>query len=674
MRGWAGRSGFWGGTVRASVIVSTDNPSWPGAPIPALAGSPHARDGIGTRDDAPTFYESESLAADGRVHYAFTVRLDGQGSAVNTPPTAPAAPQPAAGAILFRESPWLAWAPSADSDAGDAIDEYRVEVEDIHGVAIWAQNTGSNAIGYLLPPEADLSMDQLRWRVAARDLVGALTFSPWWDASVMNTQTSSPPEAVALAVDGLPGGPALSDQPEFSWTFSDSDPGAWQSAFRIQVSGTADFSVVRWDSGQISDQAGFFRLPFAGALAAGESLYWRMKVWDEGYVEGPWSAAQAFTVRLRVIDGQVIDWSPLPGGFSNRAVMADGEWRWIDRLHDVRTESPYHRANDLAELRFTADEDFLYVFARFHDMSGQPHPPVSLLTLAVDTSRDGQGMDWIGDQSGTLLSSWSTNRIRADRMLDLSWDGVFVFDPGVGSWVEPPAADIAVNVAHHALEARIPLAALGVNAVTGFVMRLAAATFQRQGSDPNQDDHTAPFYLTDALDVVHPSFANSWEADLDLGRIEFFFDVPFSAGGGVAAQAGPLAPVLMEPSDGGTSGNLSPIFMWERISVAPGQSPPWYHIQVSASPTFSNRLYKMDALVIPPDDASEEDAVAFTSPYALIHGATYHWRVRALDGFWPILAVESAAVLYLARRRKGDRWPPERLAGGASRSNPRGIV
>ncbi|HBQ64689.1 MAG TPA: alpha-L-rhamnosidase, partial [Clostridiales bacterium] len=79
-------------------------------------------------------------------------------------------------------------------------------------------------------------------------------------------------------------------------------PGQWQTAFRILVSSSPDMLATNqgdfWDTGKVASEQQLF-IPYGGrALSSGQSYWWKVKVWDQGMNEGPWSRPACFETGL----------------------------------------------------------------------------------------------------------------------------------------------------------------------------------------------------------------------------------------------------------------------------------------------------------------------------------------------------------------------------------------
>lgn len=92
--------------------------------------------------------------------------------------------------------------------------------------------------------------------------------------------------------------PLTDPTPEFSWSFAAGKKPDEQSAYQIQVvSSTELFKLDQadfWDSGKVESDHSLY-IPYAGdPLKAGETFYWRVRVWDRKGRVGEWSQVLAF--------------------------------------------------------------------------------------------------------------------------------------------------------------------------------------------------------------------------------------------------------------------------------------------------------------------------------------------------------------------------------------------
>ena len=92
--------------------------------------------------------------------------------------------------------------------------------------------------------------------------------------------------------------PLTDSTPEFSWSFNSELKGEFQSAYQIQVVSDTKFFKVGpadlWDSGQVESEDSLFVVYNGDELAAGQTFYWRVKVWNKKGKPGEWSQMLAF--------------------------------------------------------------------------------------------------------------------------------------------------------------------------------------------------------------------------------------------------------------------------------------------------------------------------------------------------------------------------------------------
>jgi alpha-L-rhamnosidase len=108
-------------------------------------------------------------------------------------------------------------------------------------------------------------------------------------------------------------------KPRFFWVVEHPERGQVQSAYQIVVS--ADPKVATgdiWDSGKVASSKST-QVVFAGkALETGKSYFWKVRTWDRGGLESPWSGTARFDTGL----------------------FDKGEWKgiWIGKKNQLRKE------------------------------------------------------------------------------------------------------------------------------------------------------------------------------------------------------------------------------------------------------------------------------------------------------------------------------------------------
>lgn len=136
--------------------------------------------------------------------------------------------------------------------------------------------------------------------------------------------------------------------PTLNWTFSDADPGDYQSAYQVEIVRSSDMTPLI-DSGKVLDESEFYTIPAATNPAIPNPLWesgtykykYRVKVWDQYDVESSWSNWGDFCIiafeRLRISeivsppDGQH---SPVPNNPLTHLMLIKG--MTVDDLAKVK--------------------------------------------------------------------------------------------------------------------------------------------------------------------------------------------------------------------------------------------------------------------------------------------------------------------------------------------------
>jgi alpha-L-rhamnosidase len=88
--------------------------------------------------------------------------------------------------------------------------------------------------------------------------------------------------------------------PRFSWILESENRGCNQSAYQIQVADTPEdlsgSGEKRWDSGKMPESESVNIVYQGTSLEAGETYYWRVRVWDQCGEAGSWSKTSYFHV------------------------------------------------------------------------------------------------------------------------------------------------------------------------------------------------------------------------------------------------------------------------------------------------------------------------------------------------------------------------------------------
>lgn len=96
-----------------------------------------------------------------------------------------------------------------------------------------------------------------------------------------------------------PGGGHIvsSASPTLGWRFSDNaGKSTTQGSSQVQISASEDFTgALLYDSGKVANEKWIWNLAGRYALNAGDTVYWRVKVWDEDDLASGWSDTVHFT-------------------------------------------------------------------------------------------------------------------------------------------------------------------------------------------------------------------------------------------------------------------------------------------------------------------------------------------------------------------------------------------
>jgi len=138
-------------------------------------------------------------------------------------------------------------------------------------------------------------------------------------------------EATPMGIDG--------QTPCLAWTLSDSERGARQTAYRIQVAESraalADGEDLVWDSGKVNTDQSAHHAYDGPALAPRTRYYWRVRVWDGQDRASGWSDATWWETGLLGPDDWTARWiepgwnkdasEPLPSPMLRTEFSVDGE-------------------------------------------------------------------------------------------------------------------------------------------------------------------------------------------------------------------------------------------------------------------------------------------------------------------------------------------------------------
>jgi alpha-L-rhamnosidase len=117
-------------------------------------------------------------------------------------------------------------------------------------------------------------------------------------ASVLLAQASGPLAPSGLRVEYLAEPVIDVPQPRFSWALNHTERGQKQSAYQVVVSAEPGFKTATWDSGRLASSQSTHVVYAGKPLESGQTYYWKVRYWDRGGNESPYSAAAQFDTGL----------------------------------------------------------------------------------------------------------------------------------------------------------------------------------------------------------------------------------------------------------------------------------------------------------------------------------------------------------------------------------------
>lgn len=95
----------------------------------------------------------------------------------------------------------------------------------------------------------------------------------------------------------------------FKWKFESDDTSASQAAYRIQISKSASFSSLVYDSSEVNSTSQTYAIP-VGVMEYNKTYYWRIKVKDNYGTESDWATGSAITTPEKPAPHPAISYSP----------------------------------------------------------------------------------------------------------------------------------------------------------------------------------------------------------------------------------------------------------------------------------------------------------------------------------------------------------------------------
>jgi len=248
---------------------------------------------------------------------------------------------------------------------------------------------------------------------------------------------------------------------------------------------------------------------------------------------------------IHVVDGESGDWLGTASGTGHGTTVSAGEWIYTGVANDQRGDPPDDASEsnyDLTEVRLTRDGTYLYILARFRDISAfnEPH-----ICFGIDLDRsagDSTPLGFLGDESGLIYTGgpgfdpeFMVAIHNTPHPTEITQVEIYDDNAGNGTdWYAPSTGWQAfLSPTNNLIEARIPLADLGLTVSNDF--RFSLASFDNGSTgDPaapgwnNLTDTTVDYPTCDAMDVMTDtpgSTDNAWDRDLNDGGVSHGFIV-----------------------------------------------------------------------------------------------------------------------------------------------------
>ena len=535
-----------------------------------------------------------------------------------------AALAPADNSETYVQGVAFRWAPAADADAADTV-------------TYWFRFDDDSGFGGIVDSQAVLvrgaesvtlagAMDANKtyyWQVRARDNHGQ--YGQWSDTYEFTTRAyPDTPMIISAALGG---------------TFENTTTVRviWQYRSTVFTADTQSGYEVQIDTGPNPDWSnladsksgmGTLTETRTAALAQGHRYHVRVRtVNDSGY--SPYSEADSwFWVPRRIMDGQTGDWIGTAGTDTDAGSVSAGEFIWMDRVDDRRTDPGTPDDFDLTEFRVTSDSYFYFFLFRMGSMSLSGEP---LFSIAIDSDRKSGDTDlnWIGDQSAGGASmglGWGADQyseINIDYTAAGSDSPIYIYTDTGGTWVnENKWAYEYLRTTTQAGELAIPK--MSIKPLAGSdTLRITVGIAGNNAGDPNSVNRTDDWPTTDYLDNIFPGSGNSaWTDDLSDADIDFFLDIFFVDTGDVRsnnAPSGGLAAVA--PADLGNTYTTRPLLQWTRATDADAEDTVTYWVRLDDDSSFGSENFEI--LLLRGTDTCLASG--------LTDSKTYYWQVRARD-------------------------------------------
>ncbi len=356
------------------------------------------------------------------------------------------------------------------------------------------------------------------------------------------------------------------------------------------------------------------------------------------------------------IDGVMDEWIGTLPAVVNSATINANEFIWRDKEFEQREDPPFGQEenSDLHEFRVRADTTNVYFYVKLQKLSNVAYPYIAV-GVDVDQNAGDSGMNWLADDSGTLLGDeyypggtaavHYSERQMTLHNVDTVGQRIELHADDGSSWYAPPThGDATLYFAPDTTNAiEWSVARSDINVSGTVTARFTVATFHNTNSTSynNDADTTYGFNTCDAVDAISipPYGANdgnlanygAWSEDISDGDIDFFFDVRFDADG-LGTNALPTAPdlsstdqwVVSPTNNSAFEADKAVSFTWPASTDADDEVTS-YLIEISSNSTFNGENATIAQRVNRPhDDRFHIVTEGFSA-------GTWYWRVRARD-------------------------------------------
>jgi hypothetical protein len=179
-----------------------------------------------------------------------------------------------------------------DTSSGFASpDKVLTQSDSKYVIANGTKTQGANVVAQETLPTADAIVGQGTWYVRARSFDEYGRYGPW---SAVNLFTVSHPPTAQIVAPAANAFVPQASTIRFDWNFSDPAVGDSQTAEQVLIVRTDTGATVH-DSGKVSSTSTYRDIAISNSYLD-VPLSWKVRLWDEDDVVGPYSAVTNFTV------------------------------------------------------------------------------------------------------------------------------------------------------------------------------------------------------------------------------------------------------------------------------------------------------------------------------------------------------------------------------------------